>query len=412
MIMADNRKKPIYLDYQATTPVDERVVRAMLPYFTEKFGNPHSSGHFFGWEAEEAVAHAREQVARLIGAQSREIYFTSGATESNNLALKGVARFYRKSKNHLITCATEHMCVLDSAFDLEQDGFEVTYLPVGGDGLLDLDQLAGAIGPQTLLVSIMAAHNEIGVIQPLAEIGAICRENKVFFHTDAAQAAGKMVLDVEEMKIDLMSISAHKMYGPMGIGALYVRHRPRVRLTPLFSGGGQEGDLRSGTVPAPLCVGFGQAAEIAGQEMGAEAERLRMLRDRLGGKLTAGIPGIYINGCMDNRLPGNLNLGVPGIDAQRLIAALPDLALSWGSACSAADSTSSHVLAAIGLGEEAARCSLRIGLGRMTTEDEVETAARRLIEEVERLRAEFKGLGAAGAAAHGAGAKEHEQRDK
>ena len=292
--MTRNPKKPIYLDYQATTPTDQRVVRAMLPYFTEKFGNPHSAGHYFGWEAKEAVEMAREQIAGLIGAEAREIYFTSGATEANNLALKGVAGFYKKRKNHLITLATEHMCVLDSAFDLEQEGIEVTYLAVGGDGLIDLDQLRDAIGPQTLLVSVMAAHNEIGVIQPLAEIGAICRAAKVFLHTDAAQAAGKMVLDVEDMKIDLMSLSAHKMYGPMGIGALYVRNRPRVRLTPLFSGGGQEGDLRSGTVPAPLCVGFGLAAEIAGREMGAEAERLRMLRDRLADKLSAGISGIFI----------------------------------------------------------------------------------------------------------------------
>ncbi len=405
--MTRNPKKPIYLDYQATTPTDQRVVRAMLPYFTEKFGNPHSAGHYFGWEAKEAVEMAREQIAGLIGAEAREIYFTSGATEANNLALKGVAGFYKKRKNHLITLATEHMCVLDSAFDLEQEGIEVTYLAVGGDGLIDLDQLRDAIGPQTLLVSVMAAHNEIGVIQPLAEIGAICRAAKVFLHTDAAQAAGKMVLDVEDMKIDLMSLSAHKMYGPMGIGALYVRNRPRVRLTPLFSGGGQEGDLRSGTVPAPLCVGFGLAAEIAGREMGAEAERLRMLRDRLADKLSAGISGILINGCMDSRLPGNLNLGIPGLDAQRLTAALPDLAMSWGSACSSAENTSSHVLAAIGLDEDAARSSLRIGLGRMTTEEEVDRAARRMIEETERLRAEFKGL-----ARPGDDASEHQKHDK
>ncbi len=405
--MTRNPKKPIYLDYQATTPTDQRVVRAMLPYFTEKFGNPHSAGHYFGWEAKEAVEMAREQIAGLIGAEAREIYFTSGATEANNLALKGVAGFYKKRKNHLITLATEHMCVLDSAFDLEQEGIEVTYLAVGGDGLIDLDQLRDAIGPQTLLVSVMAAHNEIGVIQPLAEIGAICRAAKVFLHTDAAQAAGKMVLDVEDMKIDLMSLSAHKMYGPMGIGALYVRNRPRVRLTPLFSGGGQEGDLRSGTVPAPLCVGFGLAAEIAGREMGAEAERLRMLRDRLADKLSAGISGIFINGCMDSRLPGNLNLGIPGLDAQRLTAALPDLAMSWGSACSSAENTSSHVLAAIGLDEDAARSSLRIGLGRMTTEEEVDRAARRMIEETERLRAEFKGL-----ARPGDDASEHQKHDK
>ncbi|MDP6174010.1 MAG: aminotransferase class V-fold PLP-dependent enzyme [Rhodospirillales bacterium] len=386
--------RAIYLDYQASTPMDERVVQAMAPYFTKKFGNPHSTGHMYGWEAEEAVDHAREQVAGLIGAEPEDIYFTSGATESNNLAIKGVARFYESRKNHLITLATEHMCVLDSALDLESEGFDVTYLPVDSSGLMDLNQLRRAVTPQTLLVSVMAAHNEIGTLQPIAEIGAICRENKVFFHTDAAQAAGKIPLDVDEMQIDLMSISAHKMYGPMGVGALYVRRRPRVRLKPLFSGGGQEGDLRSGTVPTPLCAGLGKAAEISGAEMEAEAGRLRKLRDHLAEKLAQGIPHSHINGCMDKRLPGNLNLAIPGIDAQRLIAALPDLALSWGSACSSAESTSSHVLAAIGLDEAASHSSLRIGLGRMTTEEEVETAARRMCEEVTRLGAEFEALGA------------------
>ncbi len=272
--------KPVYLDYQATTPIDPRVLEAMMPYFTEKFGNPHSRNHHYGWEAEEAVEKSRKQVADLIGADEREIVFTSGATESNNLAIAGVARFYKDRKNHIVTVATEHKCVLDSCRHLEQEGFQVTYLPVQKNGLVDLDVLRQAITPKTVLVSVMAVNNEIGVIQPLAEIGEICREKGAFFHTDAAQAFGKIPLDVDAMKIDLMSISGHKIYGPKGIGALYVRRKPRVRLVALIHGGGQERGMRSGTLPTPLCVGLGEAAAIAQREMAQDAERLTKLRDR------------------------------------------------------------------------------------------------------------------------------------
>src|SRR6195256_6133728 len=273
--------QPIYLAYQATTPMDPRVLEAMMPYFTYKFGNPHSRSHSYGWEAEEGVEKARAQVAKLIGADEKEVIFTSGATESNNLAIRGVAEFYKDRKNHIVTTVTEHKCVLDTCRHLEQQGFDVTYLPVQKNGLVDLGALRAAVTDKTVVVSIMAVNNEIGVIQPLAEIGKICREKKAFFHTDAAQAAGKIPLDVEAMHIDLMSISGHKIYGPKGIGALYVRRRPRVRLLPLIGGGGQERDLRSGTLPTPLCVGIGRAAAIAAAEMTAEAQRQRQLRDRL-----------------------------------------------------------------------------------------------------------------------------------
>src|SRR5262245_23307639 len=271
---ANEPKKPLYLDYQATTPLDPRVLEAMMPYFTEKFGNPHSRSHAYGWEAEEAVEKARAQVAKLINADEREIVFTSGATESNNLAIAGVARFYKDKKNHIITVVTEHKCVLDTCRHLENEGFEVTYLPVQQNGLVNLEQLKAAITPKTVLVSVMAVNNEIGVIQPLKEIGEICRANHVFFHTDCAQAYGKIPLDVEDMKIDLMSISGHKIYGPKGVGALYVRRKPRVRLVAMIHGGGQERGMRSGTLPTPLCVGLGEAAAICGREMAGEAERL------------------------------------------------------------------------------------------------------------------------------------------
>src|SRR6201988_2984207 len=279
--------QPIYLDYQATTPMDPRVLEVMMPYFTYKFGNPHSRSHSYGWEAEEGVEKGRGQVARLIGADEKEVIFTSGATESNNLAIRGVAEFYKDRKNHVVTTVTEHKCVLDTCRHLEQAGFEVTYLPVQKNGLVGLEQLKEAITDKTVVVSIMAVNNEIGVIQPLAEIGKICREKKVFFHTDAAQAAGKIPLDVEAMGIDMMSISGHKIYGPKGIGALYVRRKPRVRLEALIHGGGQERGMRSGTLPTPLCVGLGEACAIAQREMGAEAERLTMLRDRLYNGITS-----------------------------------------------------------------------------------------------------------------------------
>ena len=377
----------VYLDYQATTPTDPRVVEAMLPYFSQKYGNPHSRSHSIGWEAEEAVEKARGQIASLIGADPREIIFTSGATESNNLALKGVARFYKDRKNHIITLVTEHKCVLDTARHLEDEGIDVTYLSVGENGLVDLDRLKAAITEKTLLVSIMAANNEIGVIQPIGEIGAICRERGVFLHTDGAQAVGKIPMDVNAMNIDLMSISAHKVYGPMGIGALYVRRRPRVRLVALINGGGQERGMRSGTLPTPLCVGLGEACVIAQAEMGAEAERLRMLRDRFYSRIMDRLPEVYLNGDFEQRLPGNLNLSFAYVEGEGLMMGIKDLAVSSGSACTSESLEPSYVLKALGVEEELAHTSLRIGFGRFSTQEEIDYAADRIAGEVERLRA-------------------------
>jgi cysteine desulfurase len=385
-VRGGNSKPPIYLDYQATTPTDRRVVDAMLPYFTEVFGNPHSRNHRYGWDAEGAVEKARTQVAHIIGANEKEIIFTSGATESNNLAIKGAARFYRDKKRHIITCVTEHKCVLDSCRHLELEGFQVTYLPVQKNGLIDLDQLRGVITGDTVVVSIMAVNNEIGVIQPLADIGRICREKKVFFHTDAAQAVGKIPLDVEAMQIDLMSISGHKIYGPKGIGALYVRRRPRVRLEAMISGGGQERGMRSGTLPTPLCVGLGEACRIAEAEMGAEAERLHALRDRLLNRITEQLPEVYVNGDLEHRIPGNLNISFAYVEGEGLMMGIKDLAVSSGSACTSASLEPSYVLRALGVEEELAHTSLRIGLGRFTTDAEVEYAADRIVGEVRRLR--------------------------
>lgn len=381
------RDVPVYLDYQATTPTDPRVVDAMLPYFHEKFGNPHSRTHAYGWRAEEAIETARQEIAALINADPKEIVFTSGATESNNTALKGVARFYRGRKNHVVTVVTEHKCVLDSCRHLEQEGVEVTYLPVEPSGLIDPDALRAAIRDDTCLVSVMAANNEIGVIQPLAEIGAICHAAGAFFHTDAAQAAGKIPLDVQAMNIDLMSLSGHKIYGPMGIGVLYVRRKgPRVRLQALINGGGQERGMRSGTLPTPLCVGLGEACRLAAQEMAAEAERLKMLRDRMYGRLCAALPEIYLNGDVDARLPGNLNISFAHVEGEGLMMGIKDLSVSSGSACTSASLEPSYVLRALGVGEELAHTSLRIGFGRFTTEDEVDYATDRIIGEVNRLR--------------------------
>ena len=387
--------KPIYLDNHATTPVDPRVVDVMMPYFGEKFGNPHSSSHYYGWEAAEAVEIAREQIADLIGAKPNEIFFTSGATESNNTAIKGVARFYKSRRKHLITCVTEHMCVLDSAFQLEREGFDVTYLHVGVDGLIDLDELKKAITDQTILVSIMTVQNEIGVIQPISEIGAICRENRVFLHTDAAQAVGKITVNVDDMKVDLLSLTAHKIYGPMGIGALYVRKTPRVRLEPMFNGGGQENGLRSGTLPPPLCVGLGHALKIAKVEMAAEALRLKNQRDRMWKNLNRELSGLYLNGTIKHRVPGNLCICIEDVDAESLMAALPGLALSSGSACTSASEESSHVLKALGLSNEMAEASLRIGLGRFNTDEELDLATNSLIEAVVKVRKGRKIIAAA-----------------
>ncbi len=378
--------QPIYLDYQATTPMDPRVLEAMMPYFTHQFGNPHSRSHSYGWEAEEGVEKARGQVAKLIGADEKEVIFTSGATESNNLAIRGVAEFYKDRKNHIVTTVTEHKCVLDTCRHLEQQGFEVTYLPVQKNGLIDLEALRAAVTDKTVVVSIMAVNNEIGVIQPLAEIGKICREKKAFFHTDAAQAAGKIPLDVEAMNIDLMSISGHKIYGPKGIGALYVRRKPRVRLVPLIVGGGQERGFRSGTLPTPLCVGLGEAAEIAMNEMEGEAKRLAKLQARMLKGLQDRLPEIFVNGDLEHRIPGNLNISFAYVEGESLMMGIKNLAVSSGSACTSASLEPSYVLRALGVEEEMAHTSLRIGLGRFTTEHEVDTAVDELVRHVKKLR--------------------------
>ena len=384
------QSEPIYLDYQATTPTDPRVLEAMLPWFTQKFGNPGSVTHAYGREAAEAVETARAQVAALIGAEAREIVFTSGATESNNLALKGALRFGRDGRNGLVTLPTEHKCVLETARALEREGFRVTTLPVGGDGLFELSALDRAIDDRTVLVSVMAAHNEIGVIQPIAEIGALCRARGVLFHSDAAQAVGKMPIDVNAMGIDLLSVSGHKIYGPKGIGALYVRRRPRARLVPLIDGGGQERGLRSGTLPTPLCVGLGAAAALAQQEMAEEAKRLTIWRQRLLAGLKTRVPELRLNGDALRRLPGNLNLCFPGVSALDLIAACPSLALSTGSACTAAEVEPSYVLRALGVSDVLAQASIRIGLGRFTREAEIP-------EVIEALASAARSLGVAAA---------------
>jgi cysteine desulfurase len=390
-IGAAANRPPIYLDNQSSTRVDPRVLEAMLPYFTEDFGNPHSTSHTYGHIAAEAIERARGEIAALINADSRELVFTSGATESNNLAIKGAAHFARayphggQARDHIVTLQTEHKCVLESCKALEREGFAVTYLPVEPNGLISLDALEAVISERTLLVSVMAAHNEIGVIQPLAQIGALCRPKGVLFHSDAAQAFGKIPLDVEAMQIDLVSISGHKIYGPKGIGALYVRRRPRVRLSPLIAGGGQERGLRSGTLPTPLCVGLGRAAAIAGAEMAGEAERLRRLRDRLLRNLTKHMPGLRLNGDAEQRLPGSLNMSFPGISAQALIEASPSIAISTGSACTSAVVEPSYVLRALGLPDDLANASIRIGLGRFTTPAEVDFAADAIAAAAARL---------------------------
>lgn len=392
--------KLIYMDYQSTTPCDPRVVDKMMPYLTEHFGNPHSSSHVFGWQAEDAVEEARTHIADLIGAEDKDIIFTSGATESNNLALKGLFGFYGPRaaekaggekaplKNHMITCVTEHKCVLEAARHLEQhEGIEVTYLPVQKNGLLDLDVLKGAIKDTTLVVSIMAVNNEIGVMQPIEEIGAICRERGVFFHTDAAQAAGKIPLNVEDMKIDLLSISAHKMYGPKGVGALYVRRKkPRVRLQALLSGGGQERGMRSGTLSPALCAGFGEACRIAKACMADEYERLLHYYTKLMQGIVSSIDEVYLNGDAIKRFPGNLNLSFAYVEGEGLMGDLCDIALSSGSACTSASLEPSYVLKALGVSEELAHTSLRFGLGRFTTEEEVDYVIEKVQKAMKRLR--------------------------
>jgi cysteine desulfurase len=375
------------MDYHATTPVDPRVVEAMLPYFTVHFGNAASRNHPFGWEAEEAVDKARKQVADLIGANAKEIVFTSGATESDNLAIKGVAEMYREKGNHIITAVTEHKAVIDTCKRLEKQGYRVTYLPVRKDGLVDLDDLRGAITDKTILITIMTANNEIGVVQPIAEIGAIAKEKGVLFHTDAVQAVGKIPFDVNALKVDMVSISAHKMYGPKGVGALYVRRRnPRVLLAPLIDGGGHERGMRSGTLNVPGIVGLGRAAELCRLEMAEDTERLRALRDRLNEKLHAGLDEIYINGSMDHRLPHNLNISFAYVEGESLLMGINDVAVSSGSACTSASLEPSYVLKALGAGDDLAHSSIRFGLGRWTTEEEIDYVAAKMISVVTRLR--------------------------
>jgi len=379
-------KLPIYMDYQATTPVDPEVMEVMLPYFTEKFGNAHSRSHSFGWESSDAVEVARKQIADVIKADAKEVIFTSGATESNNLALKGAAYFYKDHKKHIITVKTEHKCVLDACRHLEEDGFEVTYLPVGSDGLLDLHVLEKNIRPDTLLVSIMSVNNEIGVIQPIKEIGEICRKNGSLFHTDAAQAFGKIPLDVDLMNIDMLSISAHKIYGPKGVGALYVRKRPRVRLSPLMNGGGQERGMRSGTVPTPLIVGFGKAAEIANSRMEEDFDRIKKLADRFTSAINDQIPDVYFNGNQVHKWPGCVNVSFAYIEGESLILAIKGLAVSSGSACTSASLEPSYVLKSLGLEDELAHSSIRFGFGRFSTEEQVDYALEVIFAGVKKLR--------------------------
>ena len=393
---------PIYLDNQSSTRLDPRVLEAMLPYFTEQYGNPHSASHAYGGIAAEAIERARGEIAALIHADPRELVFTSGATEANNLAIKGAAHFARlypqsgQPRDHIVTLTTEHKCVLESCLRLEREGFRVTYLPVEPNGLVLLDRLAAALSERTLLVSIMAAHNEVGVIQPLAEVGALCRSRGALLHSDAAQAVGKIMLDVEAMQIDLLSISGHKVYGPKGVGVLYVRRRPRVRLLPLIDGGGQERGLRSGTLPTPLCVGIGRAAAIAAAEMTDEAGRIRRLRDRLQVGLARRIPGLRLNGDPERRLPGSLNFCFPGIAAIKLIEACPSIAISTGSACTSASVEPSYVLRALGLSDTDANSGIRIGLGRFTTPAEVDFAIDALAAAAGRLAAEAAVAGQGG----------------
>jgi len=379
--------RSIYLDMQATTPVDPRVIDKMMPYYLEQFGNAHSRTHLYGWETEEGVEHARQQVANVLSADHREILFTSGATESNNIAIKGIAQFYSsKGKNHIITTQTEHKCVLDSCRWLQQKGYSITYLPVQTDGLINLSALEEAITPTTSLVSIMAVNNEIGVIQPLKEIGELCRRKGVFFHTDAAQAFGKIHIDVNKYNIDCMSISGHKIYGPKGIGALYLRRKPRVRLHPLISGGGQERNIRSGTIAVPLVIGLGEAARIAYEEMDADTSHIKECYTRFLSKIKEGCSHIYINGSETDRYFGNLNISFAGVEGEALIMALKDIAVSSGSACTSASLEPSYVLRAIGIGDDLAHTSLRFGIGRFTTMKEIDESASLVVQKVQQLR--------------------------
>jgi len=380
-------KLPIYMDYHATTPMDPRVLDAMTPYFMQKFGNAASRNHSFGWEAEEAVEKSRKQVAELIGATSKEIVITSGATESNNLAIKGVAEMYAEKGNHIITAATEHKAVLDTCKHLEKNGCRVTYLPVQQNGLIDLDQLRDAITDKTVLISVMYANNEIGVIQPISEIGKIAKEKGVLFHTDGVQAVGKVPVNVIKDNIDLMSMSAHKLYGPKGVGALYVRRKsPRVQITAQMDGGGHERGMRSGTLNVPGIAGLGEACTLCKNEMAEESKRLSFLRDKLRNKLEAELDEVYVNGTMEHRLPHNLNISFAYVEGESLLMGINDIAVSSGSACTSATLEPSYVLKALGAGDDLAHSSIRFGLGRFNTEEEVDYVSNKVIDVVKKLR--------------------------
>jgi len=380
-------KLPIYMDNHATTPVDPRVIETMLPYFTDKFGNAASRNHSFGWAGEEAVENARAQVASLIGASPKEIIFTSGATESNNLAIKGVAQMYAEKGNHIITAATEHKAVLDTCKHLEKEGIRVTYLPVQTNGLVDLEMLKEAITDKTILITIMYANNEIGVLQPIAEIGKIAKSKGVLLHTDATQAVGKVPVHVIKDNIDLLSLTGHKIYGPKGAGALYVRRKsPRVQITAQMDGGGHERGMRSGTLNVPGIVGLGEACAICQAEMPEESKRMAFLRDKLKGKLESELDEVYVNGTMDSRLPNNLNMSFAYVEGESLLMGINDIAVSSGSACTSATLEPSYVLKALGVGDDLAHTSIRFGLGRFNTEEEVDYVAIRVIETVRKLR--------------------------
>ncbi|MFZ4819648.1 MAG: IscS subfamily cysteine desulfurase [Limisphaerales bacterium] len=378
-------KFPIYLDYSATTPVDPRVAKRMMTFLTEEYGNPASRSHAYGWTAEEAVEQAREDVAKLIGADAKEIVWTSGATESNNLASKGAAQFYKSKGKHIITMSIEHKAVIDTCRDLERQGFEVTYLDPGPDGLLDMEKFKAAIRPDTILVSIMFVNNEIGVIQPIAEIGEICRAKGIIFHVDAAQATGKVAIDLATLKVDLMSLCAHKTYGPKGIGALYVRRKPRVRLEAQMHGGGHERGFRSGTLAPHQIVGMGEAFRLAREEMGTENERVRMLRDRLLSGLSE-MEEVYVNGDLEHRVPHNLNMSFNYVEGESLIMAIKDIAVSSGSACTSASLEPSYVLRALGRSDELAHSSIRFTLGRFTTEEEIDFSVKLIKAKIGKLR--------------------------
>jgi len=380
-------KLPIYMDNHATTPIDPRVLDAMIPYFTEKFGNAASRNHSFGWEAEKAVEDARRQISMLIHADPKEIIFTSGATESDNLALKGVMEMYREKGNHIVTSVTEHRAILDTAKRLEKQGMQVTYLPVDKDGLVSPDEVSKAITDKTILLSIMMANNEIGTVNPIAEIGRIAKSRGVLFHCDATQGVGKIPVDVEAMGIDLMSFSAHKIYGPKGVGALYVRRKnPRVRLAPILDGGGHERGMRSGTLPVPLIVGFGKACEICMQVMPEESKRLTELRERLKEGILKSLDEVYLNGHPTKRLPNNLNLSFAYVEGESVLMGLKEIAVSSGSACTSATLEPSYVIRALGVGSDLAHSSIRFGLGRFNTPEEVDYVIKRVVETIQKLR--------------------------